>query len=174
LNTGLNPSPEVCEWVKSWTCSIAADQNSQTAYRTLRKKIQESKISAYLQKRGYVKTKFRGVIKSVDDIARGEFSSEVKVLGRTKQKADFAFRQKVSGQLVLIEAKAVGVELDATKRTKECCDKANDWRSSRKLSSPCVVAVLAGYFAVSNLASLLSSKVIVAWEHNLSEMDYLT
>ena len=71
----------------------------------------------------------------------------------------------------VIEAKAVGVEIDATKRIKECCDKANDWASGKKLQSPEVIAVIAGFFTSRNIANLEASRVHVVWEHRLSGIE---
>lgn len=70
-----------------------------------------------------------------------------------------------------MEAKAVGVEIDATKRIKECCDKANDWGAGPKLQSPAIVAVIAGFFTESNLANLSASGVHIVWEHRLSGLE---
>ena len=93
--------------------------------------------------------------------------------GRTRQKADFAVRSKKSKRLVLIEAKAVGVEIDATKRIKECCDKASDWQSSQALDSPAIVTVIAGFFNRTGLANLRASNVQIVWEHRLADLGKL-
>ena len=155
-------------YAKKWTCSIAADQNAQTAYRNWRKTQQEQAIVAKLVSLGYVKSRYSGVIENQTDINIGEYTQEIKVKGRTIQKADVAFRSKSSKKLVLVEAKAVGVEIDATKRIKECCDKANDWISSNRLQAPEVIAVIAGFFTTNNITNLEASSVHVVWEHRLS------
>lgn len=95
----------------------------------------------------------------------------MKVRGRTIQKADVVFRSKKSKKLVLVEAKAVGVEIDATKRIKECCDKANDWGAGAKLQSPDIVAVIAGFLTENNLENVTASGVDVVWEHRLSDFE---
>ena len=79
-------------------------------------------------------------------------------------------RSKKTSKLVLIEAKAVGVEIDSTKRIKECCDKSGDWRSAKKLGSPIVVAVIAGFFNETGIANLRASEITVVWEHRLSDL----
>jgi len=158
-------------YAKKWTCSIAADQNAQTAYRNWRKAQQEQAIIAKLISLGYVKSRYSGVIDNQTDINIGEYTQEIKVKGRTTQKADVAFRSKNSKKLVLVEAKAVGVEIDATKRIKECCDKANDWVSSNKLQAPEIIAVIAGFFTTNNIANLEASGVHVVWEHRLSAIE---
>ena len=117
-----------------------------------------------------MKSSFSGIIREHTDINLGEYTQELRVKGRTLQKADLIVRSKVDGKLVLIEAKAVGVEIDSTKRIKECCDKANDWRSSKHLKSPTVVAVIAGFFGKSGIENLGASKVKVVWEHRLSDL----
>ena len=159
------------DYAKKWTCSIAADQNAQTAYRNWRKAQQEQAIVAKLVSLGYVKSGYSGVIESQTDINIGEYTQEIKVKGRTIQKADVVFRSKRLKKLVLVEAKVVGVEIDATKRIKECCDKANDWASGKKLQSPEVIAVIAGFFTSRNIANLEASRVHVVWEHRLSGIE---
>ena len=158
------------DYAKKWTCSIAADQNAQTRYRNWRKDQQEHAISAILVKFGYTKSGFSGIVTTSTDINLGEYTQEVKVQGRTKQKADLVVRSKKSKKLVLIEAKAVGVEIDSTKRIKECCDKANDWRSSEALGDPLIVVVIAGFFNSTGIQNLKASLINVIWEHRLSDL----
>lgn len=160
-------------YAKGWTCSIAADQNAQTKYRNWRKEQQEQAIAAFLVTRGYTKSSFTGVVSRHTDVNLGEYTQEIRVKGRTRQKADLAVRSKKSKRLVLIEAKAVGVELDATKRIKECCDKAGDWQSASALNSPGVVAVIAGFFNPTGIANLRASSVLVVWEHRLADLGKL-
>jgi hypothetical protein len=165
------PSSNELALVKKWTCSIAADQNAQTEYRRYRKQLQEKSVAVKLESLGYTLSGFHGVITSINDLKPGEYTLETKVKGRTTQKADLAFRSKSSNRLVLVEAKAVGVEIDATKRIKECCDKANDWTSRSTLGAPILVAVIAGFFTEKNISNLRASKVLVAWEHDLHAID---
>ncbi len=160
-------------YAKGWTCSIAADQNAQTKYRNWRKEQQEQAIAAFLVARRYTRSSFTGVVSRNSDINLGEYTQEIRVKGRTRQKADLAVRSKKSKRLVLIEAKAVGVELDATKRIKECCDKAGDWLSASALGSPDVVAVIAGFFNSTGIANLHASKIHVVWEHRLADLGKL-
>ena len=169
--TSRTPSSELArEYAKKWTCSLAADQNAQTAYRNWRKERQEQAIVAQIVKLRYVKSTFSGIVSRKADVNIGEYLTETRVKGRTTQKADVLLRSKGTGKLVLIEAKAVGVEIDATKRTKECCDKANDWGTAPALDSPMVVAVIAGFFTETNIASLKSSHVQIVWEHRLQDL----
>jgi hypothetical protein len=79
-------------------------------------------------------------------------------------------RSKKTNKLVLIEAKAVGVEIDSTKRIKECCNKANDWKAGRDLSNPVVATVIAGFFNSTGIRNLLASNISVVWEHRLSDL----
>lgn len=157
------------EYAKKWTCSIAADQNAQTRYRNWRKDQQEHAIASTIVKLGYTKSSFVGIVSKSTDINLGEYTQEVKVQGRTRQKADLVVRSKKSKKIVLIEAKAVGVEIDSTKRIKECCDKANDWRSAASLDDPVVVAVIAGFFNSTGIHNLEASKIQVIWEHRLTD-----
>ncbi len=163
--------PLAHSYAKKWTCSIAADQNAKTAYRNWRKEQQEHAIVSKLISCGYVKSGYSGVVTKNTDINIGEYTQEIKVKGRTIQKADVVFRSKKSKKLVLVEAKAVGVEIDATKRIKECCDKSNDWSSSTELRDPEVVTVIAGFFTENNIKNLEASGVFVVWEHRLSDLE---
>jgi XamI restriction endonuclease len=156
------------EYAKNWTCSIAADQNAQTRYRNWRKDQQEHAIASVLVKIGYTKSTYSGIVTRQTDIHLGEYTQEMRVQGRTRQKADLVVRSKTTKRLVLIEAKAVGVEIDSTKRIKECCDKANDWRSSRRLNKPVIVAAIAGFFNSTGIENLIASDIQVVWEHRLS------
>lgn len=167
-----NDTPNLAyEYAKKWTCSIASDQNAQTKYRNWRKDQQEHAIASTLVSMGYVKSGYKGIVTKDTDIKIGEFTQELRVQGRTRQKADVIVRSKKNNKLVLIEAKAVGVELDSTKRIKECCDKANDWMSSKDLNNPEVVSVIAGFFNKTGISSLTASKIKVVWEHCLSELN---
>ena len=158
------------EYAKKWTCSIAADQNAQTKYRNWRKDLQEHAVASAIVDLGYIRSSFAGIVSQDTDISIGEYTQEVRVKGRTRQKADLVVRRKKDKKLVLIEAKAVGVEIDSTKRIKECCDKANDWRSSASLNSPEVVVVIAGFFNSTGIHNLKASGVQVIWEHRLTDL----
>jgi hypothetical protein len=157
-------------YAKNWTCSIAADQNAQTRYRNWRKDQQEHAIASELVKLGYTKSTYSGIISKHTDINLGEYTQEMRVQGQTRQKADLIARSTSTKRLVLIEAKAVGVEIDSTKRIKECCDKANDWRSSKELGQPVVVAVIAGFFNSTGIENLRASDIEIVWEHRLSDL----
>ena len=158
------------EYAKKWTCSIAADHNAQTTYRNWRKEQQERVVVSELIKAGYTLSGFQGTIQMQTDVKIGEYKTETKVKGRTVQKADAVFRCKKTKRLVLVEAKAVGVELDATKRIKECSDKARDWTSSPDLKKPLVIAVIAGFFSPIQIANLEASGVNVVWEHRIKDL----
>jgi hypothetical protein len=157
-------------YAKKWTCSIAADQNAQTRYRNWRKDQQEHAIASELVKLGYTKPTYTGIISKQTDINLGEYTQEMRVQGRTRQKADLIARSKSTKRLVLIEAKAVGVEIDSTKRIKECCDKAGDWKSSKKLNQPVVIAVIAGFFNSTGIGNLRAFRIKIVWEHRLSDL----
>ena len=74
----------------------------------------------------------------------------------------------------MVEAKAVGVEIDATKRIKECCDKANDWSSAQNLKPLTIKTVVAGFFTSSNISNLQASNIKVVWEHKLADLEDAT
>jgi hypothetical protein len=155
------------DYAKNWTCSLIADQNAQTEYRNWRKAQQESAIERTLIDMGYIRSGYVGDVKQQSDINIGDHSKERKVKGATLQKADLIVRRKRDGKLILLEAKAVGVQVDAFKRVKECCDKARDWQSNPRLGKPEVVVVIGGFFAEQNLSALSQANVHIVWEHNL-------
>jgi hypothetical protein len=158
------------DYAKKWTCSIAADHNAQTAYRNWRKEQQEQVVIRELIKAGYTLSGFQGTVQSQTDVKIGEYKTETKVKGETVQKADVVFRCKKTRRLVLVEAKAVGVELDATKRIKECANKAEDWTSAPALKEPLVIAVIAGFFSPIQIANLEAAGVNVVWEHRIKDL----
>lgn len=157
-------------YARSWTCSLIADQNAQTSYRTWRKTAQENRIEQALIQLGYLKSAYRGDVTSKSDINVGSYSKERRVKGRTIQKADLVVHQRSGKRLILIEAKAIGVELDAYKRVKECCDKAGDWKTNTRLEKPLVAAVVAGFLTETNVATLQAAGVHVIWEHDLGKI----
>jgi hypothetical protein len=158
---------------RNWTCGLIADANAQTEYRNWRRAQQENSIADWLVRRGYSESRIQNAICTPDDLNIGEYSREKKVQGQTLQKADICIRSKQKGNpLVLIEAKAVGVKIDAYKRCKECCDKARDWNGAR-LRSPQVVALIAGHFSETNLRALTTAGIICVWEHRLDDLGVL-
>lgn len=170
LDNPANRNSTIEEFARKWTCSIAADQNAETAYRNWRKSKQEGSAHTAIEALGYTRSSFRGIIRSPSDIEAGTYTCETRVKGRTIQKADIVCKSRTTNRLVLIEAKAVGVELDATKRIKECCDKANDWKSAATLGDIHVVSLIAGFFTENNIMNLEASAVTVVWEHNLTKL----
>jgi hypothetical protein len=61
-----------------------------------------------------------GGINTVEDVQPGHFVREKKILGKSqkKQKSDLTARPGVEERLFCIEAKAVGIRIDSTKRLK--------------------------------------------------------
>jgi hypothetical protein len=157
-------------YARSWTCSLIADQNAQTEYRNWRKTLQETRIENELIRLGYTKSAYKGDVERVTDINVGSYSKERRVKGRTVQKADLVVHRKRGKRIVLVEAKAVGVEVDAYKRVKECCDKASDWRTNVRLENPKVVVVVAGFLTETNVSTLRAAKIEVVWEHRLGSL----
>ncbi|MEK8021313.1 MAG: XamI family restriction endonuclease [Candidatus Parabeggiatoa sp.] len=168
LNTTLNEENQriAKQYAKNWTCSLIANQNAVTSFRNWRKDLQETTISETIVKAGYSKLNKRKIITKITDILPGQFSLECRVKGRTTQKADFAIRLKKSKKLMLLEAKAVGVKIDAFKRMKECREKADDWYSHFGKDVICG-AVIAGFIPVSEIHALLNLNLEVFWEHRL-------
>ncbi len=156
-------------YAKNWTCSLVANQNSATSFRNWRRDVQESKITTAILDSSYSQIQGRPTVRSVDDILVGQFCKETRVAGRTVQKADFVIRLKRSQRLLILEAKAIGVKIDAFKRIKECRDKQADWEG--KFGKDVVTGVvLAGFVPSSQVQSLIDGGVMVFWEHRLKDL----
>lgn len=154
------------KYAKQWTCSLIANQNSATAFRNWRKELQEMTAVESIVKAGYVSVQTRRIVSSIDDLLVGQYSRECRVKGRNVQKADLVVRLKKSGKLLLIEAKAIGVRIDAFKRIKECREKFDDWKSQFGNDIECAV-VLSGFVPQKEYESLLNEGGLVFWEHDI-------
>jgi hypothetical protein len=156
-------------YAKQWTCSLIANQNSATAFRNWRKELQETTAAESIVKAGYMSVQTRRIVASVDDLLVGQYSRECRVKGRNIQKADLVVRLKKSGKLLLIEAKAIGVRIDAFKRIKECREKFGDWKSQFGDEIECAV-VLSGFVPQREYESLLNDGGLVFWEHDIDTL----
>ena len=154
------------DYARKWTCSLISDQNSSTAFRNWRKDLQEAEVMKCIVEGGYTQINKQKIIISTTDLLPGQFSRECRVQGRTIQKADFAIRLKKSKKLLLIEAKAIGVRIDAFKRMKECREKADDWKSHFG-DNIIAGAIIAGFIPANQVESLLNNNLKVFWEHHL-------
>lgn len=157
------------EYAKRWTCSLIANQNATTAFRNWRKELQETTVAESIVKAGYVSVQTRRVVSACDDFLPGQYSRECRVKGRNVQKADLVVRLKKSGCLLLIEAKAIGVRIDAFKRIKECREKFDDWKSHFGDDVVCAV-VLSGFVPQKEYESLLNENGYVFWEHDIGSL----
>ena len=175
LQTELNHSQYdlAVEYAKKWTCSLIANQNSNTAFRNWRKELQESSTAQQAVEAGYTSVMTRRIITSINDILPGQYSRECRIQGRNVQKADIVVRLNHSRKLLLIEAKAIGVRIDAFKRIKECREKFDDWKQT--FGSQVEVGVmLSGFMPEREVQSLLDEGAHVFWEHKEHELyDYL-
>lgn len=156
-------------YAKQWTCSLIANQNSATAFRNWRKELQETTAVESIVKAGYMSVQTRRIVSAVDDLLVGQYSRECRVNGRNVQKADLVVRLKKSGKLLLIEAKAIGVRIDAFKRIKECREKFDDWKSRFGDAIECAV-VLSGFVPQKEYESLLNEGGLVFWEHDIDSL----
>jgi hypothetical protein len=182
-------------YAKLWTVSLQSNQNTATKYRNQRKDRQENAIATALQDMGL---KFQiklgvppqprkrrkpgdpphpklprrpGGIQSVDDVHPGHYVKEKKILGgsQKKQKSDVTARPSKEPMLFCIEAKAVGIKLDSTKRLKELNDKYTDWMGSGLPITP--VGVVAGMFSDTELvATIKRRRIPIFFEHDLGEL----
>lgn len=154
---------------KNWTCSLIANQNSNTVFRNWRKELQETAAVNEIVKAGYSSVETRKTITGLDDLLPGQYSRECVVKGRNKQKADIVVRLKGSRKLLLIEAKAIGVRIDAFKRIKECREKFDDWKETfGKDVEVCVV--LSGFIPSGEYNSLVDEGINVFFEHKIKDL----
>lgn len=71
--------------------------------------------------------------------------------------------------MIALEAKAIGVRIDAYKRIKEVRDKASAW--SRLLGTRIQTgAVIAGFVPVGEVESLSEAEIPHFWEHELERL----
>lgn len=157
------------EYAKRWTCSLIANQNSSTAFRNWRKELQETSAANQAVQAGYTSVVTRRIISDIDDLLPGQYSRECRVQGRNVQKADIAIRLKHSRKLLLIEAKAIGVRIDAFKRIKECREKFDDWKQTFGNNVE-VGVVLSGFIPEREYYSLIDEGAFVFWEHRESDL----
>ncbi len=157
------------EYAKKWTCSLIANQNSNTAFRNWRKELQETSAVNQAVRAGYTSVATRRIITNINDILPGQYSRECRVQGRNVQKADIVVRLKHSNKLLLIEAKAIGVRIDAFKRIKECREKFDDWKQTFGDSVE-VGVVLSGFIPEREYLSLVEEGAHVFWEHRENDL----
>lgn len=182
-------------YAKLWTVSLQSNQNTATKYRTQRKEQQEKAIADALMRMGLQFQKTLGTtreprarrkpgdpphppapprpggINDVDDVQPRHYVKEKKILGgsQKKQKSDLTARPTAAERLYCIEAKAVGIRLDSTKRLKELNDKFTDWKGS---SLPIMtVGVVAGMFRDAELVATIKQRQIpIFFEHDLDKL----
>jgi hypothetical protein len=94
---------------------------------------------------------------------------EQKLLFGKRQKADLTARPTTDDRLICVEAKAVGIRLDSTKRLKELNDKYTDWTGSGL--NIMAVGVCAGFFNdIELIATARGRGIPIFWEHNLDQL----
>ena len=125
-------------------------------------------------KAGYTSVVTRRIVTNINDILPGQFSRECRIQGRNVQKADIVVRLKRSKKLLVIEAKAIGVRIDAFKRIKECREKFDDWKQTFGDQVE-VGVVLSGFVPPQEFQSLIDEGAHVFWEHKESDLyDYIS
>ena len=171
LNEDLSSDQVVIaiDYAKKWTCSLIANQNSNTAFRNWRKELQETSAVNQAVRAGYTSVNTRRIVSNVTDILPGQYSRECRVQGRNVQKADIVIRLKNSNKLLLIEAKAIGVHIDAFKRIKECREKFDDWKQTFGDMVE-VGVVLSGFVPEREYQSLIEEGAHVFWEHKENDL----
>jgi hypothetical protein len=170
-------------YAKLWTVSLISNQNTATKYRNQRKERQEKAIADALQGIGLTfqprlcpaprgqKRPRSGGIHFRSDVAPRSFVKEKKILAGSekKQKSDLTARPTDDERLFCVEAKAVGIRIDSTKRLKELNDKFTDWaRSSLPITT---VGVIAGFYNDLELIATIKKRGIpIFFEHDLSPL----
>ncbi|MFL5806912.1 MAG: XamI family restriction endonuclease [Roseiflexaceae bacterium] len=178
-------------YAKLWTVSLIANQNTATAYRNRRKARQEEAIANALRHVGFAEqrklglpltqgrarrrelppaqTRKPGGISKVEDVQPGHFVREQKLLFGKNQKADLTARPEADNRLICIEAKAVGIRIDSTKRLKELNDKHTDWINSGL--DIITIGVCAGFFNdIELIATARGRGIPIFWERNLDQL----
>lgn len=171
------------QYAKLWTVSLLANQNTATRYRNQRKGRQEKAIGDALCEIGLTfqtrlcpapkgqKRPGAGGIHFPTDVAPKCFVKEKKILAGSekKQKADLTARPSDDERLFCIEAKAVGIRIDSTKRLKELNDKFTDWKKSTLPIT--TVGVVAGFFNdIELIATIKRRGIPIFFEHDLSSL----
>jgi len=156
-------------YAKRWTASLMANQNSATDFRNWRKDIQENKIEGAIMEASFRLLPNRPVVREIGSLPPGAFVKESKIGRRNPQKADFVIRTKDGRRLIALEAKAIGVRIDAYKRVKEVRDKAAAW--NRLFGSRIQTgAVIAGFIPVGEVGTLSEARIPFFWEHDLGRL----
>ena len=150
---------------RRWIGDKIAEQTAETRYRNWRAGRQEQATIDALEDAGYIESDHTGEISSIDDLDVGTYVDESKITGSDTQKADVIARPSAT-RLVFIEAKAIGVALDAYKRTKEIRDKASAWCAEFENAE--VIAVIEGGLDGRGVQKLMRH-VDVYFEHRLNE-----
>jgi len=154
---------------REWVCDIIAQSEAKTRYRNRRKDWQEDKVAETLRNAGLEHVRFSSSLTDENDIPAGSFARETKVVvSGGSQKADFVVRNR-NENLTFIEAKAVGVRVDAYKRVKEIRNKASDWR--RKYPEADVIAAVSGWIPADKIETMLDDEIEVFWEHRLEALE---
>jgi hypothetical protein len=176
------------QYAKLWTVSLVSNQNAATKYRNQRKERQEAAIAAALNGIGLTfqdrlsptprgqRRPRSGGIHFPSDVAPRSYVKEKKILAGSekKQKSDLTARPTEDERLYCIEAKAVGIRIDSTKRLKELNDKYTDWAKSSLAVT--TVGVLAGFYNDLELIATIKKRGIpIFFEHDLSHFtEFLT
>ncbi len=156
-------------YAKRWTASLMANQNAVTVFRNWRKDLQENKIERAIMEASFRLLPNRPVVREIGSLPPGTFVKESKIGRRNPQKADFVIRSKDGRRLIALEAKAIGVRIDAYKRIKEVRDKAAAWNRlfGERIRT---VAVIAGFVPVGEVETLLEAWISLFWEHDLAPL----
>jgi hypothetical protein len=182
-------------YAKLCTVSLMSNQNTATKYRNQRKELQERAIAGVLGTMGLTpqarlgpapparKRRKKGDpplpppaprlggINAIDDVQPRCFVTEQKVLAGSEknQKSDVTTRPTEAEVLYCIEAKAVGIRIDSTKRLKELNDKFTDWAKAKVRIV--TVGVCAGFFnSLELIATIRGRGVPIFFEHDLTRL----
>lgn len=134
-----------------------AVSEANTEYRNWRATFQHDAIIEELDEAGFEKVD----VSDVDELDLGEYEIELSV---ESKEADFAIKNR-DDNLILIEAKMSGTEINFHKRRKEMIDDYNDWTDGRPESR--IVGVIGGVIDTSDVEQLEEVGIKVFWDHEL-------
>jgi hypothetical protein len=137
-----------------------AVSEANTEYRNWRATFQHDAITEELDEAGFEKVN----VSDVDELEPGQYETELSI---ENKEADFAIKNHDS-ELILIEAKMSGTEINFHKRRKEMIDDYNDWTDFRPRSR--IIGVIGGVIDTSDVERLEEVGIKMFWDHELDDL----
>lgn len=153
----------------AWTSGVWSVERVRTRQRNESSKRQESAVAEALSASGYTRVpRPEGrAVRSLDDLARGQFTLEVVLSGA---KCDVPVRL-LDGRLLAVECKVSNSAVNSVKRlVRETGGKADRWRGAFG-DQVVTAAVLSGVYKLGNLVDVQrQQRVALFWEHDLTPL----